>query len=156
MYTHFTSPIRRYADVLVHRLLAASIDLESLPNVLSNKQKVKKICEKMNMRNRMARFASRASSDYHTYLFFKGKKMIEDAMITNIRNDGFSVIMPRYGLEGFIPLEEREREKEEKEEFITKVRIKGKEFRIFDHIKVKIEVELKSFHKQINLEYVPE
>lgn len=54
LYTHFTSPIRRYADVLVHRLLAASIDLYSLPNNMCNKENLKKMCEKMNMRNRMA------------------------------------------------------------------------------------------------------
>lgn len=73
-YTHFTSPIRRYADILVHRLLSAAIDLEPLPNFMGNKIKMTKICDKMNMRNRMARYASRASSDYHTYQFFKGKE----------------------------------------------------------------------------------
>jgi exosome complex exonuclease DIS3/RRP44 len=41
-YTHFTSPIRRYADVLVHRLLAASIDIQSLSNDMVDKFKMAK------------------------------------------------------------------------------------------------------------------
>lgn len=46
--------------------------------------KMTKICDQMNMRNRMARYASRASSDYHTYQFFKGKKQSEQAILTAI------------------------------------------------------------------------
>lgn len=110
----------------------------------------------MNMRNRMARFASRASSDYHTYLFFKGKSLVEDGMVTNITPNGFFVILPRYGLEGFIEFSKEDKEKNvsKGKEINTKFVIKGKTHSIFDHIKVKIEVELKSFHKQINLEYI--
>ena len=54
LYTHFTSPIRRYADVLVHRLLAASIDIASLSNDMTDKFKMSKQCDQMNRKNRMA------------------------------------------------------------------------------------------------------
>jgi exosome complex exonuclease DIS3/RRP44 len=53
----------------------------------------------MNMRNRMARYASRASSDYHTYQFFKDKKTHEKAIITSISEDYLSVMLIKYGLE---------------------------------------------------------
>ncbi len=56
--------------------MAAAIDLESLPKNIANKENLSKVCEKMNYRNRMARNASRASSDYQTYLFFKGSWLI--------------------------------------------------------------------------------
>ena len=89
LYTHFTSPIRRYADVLVHRLLAASINIESVPFEMSNKLRMGQLCHKMNMRHRNARFAGRASSDYNIYLFFKNRqqktgKNNENAIITFI------------------------------------------------------------------------
>ena len=57
-----------------------------------------KICDQMNMRNRMARYASRASSDYHTYQFFKDRNEPEKAIITQIDADNATLMLIKYGL----------------------------------------------------------
>lgn len=55
-YTHFTSPIRRYADIIVHRLLMAAISkdkkMEIQENLFSNKD-LGELCRHINNRNRV-------------------------------------------------------------------------------------------------------
>ena len=60
----------------------------------------------MNMRNRMARYASRASSDYHTYQFFKDRSKVEQAVITAIDPENVTLMLTKYGLESKVVLSE--------------------------------------------------
>jgi exosome complex exonuclease DIS3/RRP44 len=159
LYTHFTSPIRRYADVLVHRLLAAALDIDSLPVSISNKQKLAEVCERMNMRHRNARFASRASSDYFSYLFFKDKNIKEEGLITNIQSNGVTVLIPKYGFEGFLGFESEKELRENGNIFgaggiIKNCYIRDRHFMIFERLVVEVKVEMKNFHKQIILTYI--
>merc|ERR550519_814874 len=104
IYTHFTSPIRRYADVIVHRLLAVSIDADSTYANLVDKKATQKIAENINYRHRMAQYASRASVNLYTHIFFRERKRDETGYVLFIRQNAIQVLIPKYGLEGTIYL----------------------------------------------------
>ena len=63
-------------------------------------------------------------------------------MITGISSRGFNVIMPEFGIEGLI-----EMKLENLEEKVMEVEINRRKYKLFDRVKIKIEVTLKHFKK---------
>lgn len=104
IYTHFTSPIRRYADLLAHRQLAAAIDYEPVHPAVRSRGRLEAVCKNINTRHRNAQLAGRASIAYYVGQALKGRVAEEEAYVMKIFSNGFVVLVPRFGIEGLIRL----------------------------------------------------
>lgn len=104
IYTHFTSPIRRYADLVAHRQLAAAIGYEQLDSTLHSKHKLEGVCKNINVRHRNAQMAGRASIEYYVGQALKGRVVEEEGFVMKVFSNGFVIFVPRFGIEGLIRL----------------------------------------------------
>ncbi len=100
-YTHFTSPIRRYADLVVHRAL-----FDENPGSASA---LADIADHISVTERNSADAERASKDVKLFAFLKGQlasgqPQTYSALVTDVRNFGFFVDVQDLAMSGLVPL----------------------------------------------------
>lgn len=151
-YCHFTSPIRRYPDVLVHRVLQDCLDKNAKPD-----KKMEEKCKHCSDRERAAMEAERAGNKYKQVEYMKeflGE--VFDGVISGVSAFGFWVETVDHKCEGLVSIRDLNEyddfRHDETDYSLVGMRTK-KRFRMGDKIKIKV-VAANLSKRQLDYEWV--
>lgn len=136
-YTHFTSPIRRYPDMMVHRLL--TLYMEGGRSV--SKQLTEDECKHCSEMEQLAANAERASIKYKQVEFMSDKiGRVFKALISGVAEWGIYAEIEENKCEGLIPMRELDDDFYEFDEknYCIRGRRSKREYRLGDEIEVKV------------------
>jgi ribonuclease R len=137
-YTHFTSPIRRYPDMMVHRLLALYLDKEKS----QDKRFYEERCKYSSEREQLATEAERSSIKYKMVEFMQDKVGLTfDGNISGITEWGMFVEIAETKVEGLVALRDIKEDylQYNEESMSLYAKRSGKKFILGDSVKIKVE-----------------
>ena len=140
-YTHFTSPIRRYPDLVVHRLLKkyAAAGRPKAPAKLTSS--LAEICETCSTREKSAVAAEREYTKLKSMEFLADKiGQVYDGVIAGVTSFGIFVELTHYLIEGLVHVSELidDRYEYDKENYQLQGQKTGKVYRLGDPVRVAI------------------
>jgi ribonuclease R len=154
-YCHFTSPIRRYPDILVHRILEQVLGKEAI----KPERKMEKACRHCSERERAAMESERAGNKYKQVEYMRQHLGgVFDAVISGVASFGFWAETVEHKCEGLVSimsLQEYDDFRHVEGEYRLVGKRSGRSFRMGDRVRVRV-VAASLPKRQLDYEWVLE